>query len=328
MERNWKQILGAYILGVLMPVFMLRLAGWTSPARGEPQGTTVPAVQTQPTTQHVPTVRYLPVLTGDTVLTMELDTYLVGVVLGEMPAYFEEEALKAQAVVARTYALRHHENRMKHPGGAVCTDPGCCQAYVSETVYVERGGAASDVEKIRSAVHATSGWVLTYEGKLIDATYFSCSGGRTEDALAVWGEEIPYLQSVESPGEEEAENYSKTVVFGRDEFQALLGRDLTGMPESWLGVTTYTKGGGVATMVIGGMSYTGTQLRSLLGLNSTAFAMKAEEDGIAVTTSGKGHRVGMSQHGADAMAVTGSTWQEILAHYYQGTRIDKIDSLG
>ena len=327
MERNWKQILGAYILGVLMPVFMLRLAGWTSPARGEPQGTTVPAVQTQPTTQYVPTVRYLPVLTGDTVLTMELDTYLVGVVLGEMPAYFEEEALKAQAVVARTYALRHHENRMKHPGGAVCTDPGCCQAYVSETVYVERGGAASDVEKIRSAVHATSGWVLTYEGKLIDATYFSCSGGRTEDALAVWGEEIPYLQSVESPGEEEAENYSKTVVFGRDEFQALLGRDLTGMPESWLGVTTYTKGGGVATMVIGGMSYTGTQLRSLLGLNSTAFAMKAEEDGIAVTTSGKGHRVGMSQHGADAMAVTGSTWQEILAHYYQGTRIDKIDSL-
>ena len=327
MERNWKQILGAYILGVLMPVFMLRLAGWTSPAHGEPQGTTAPSVQTQPTTQYVPTVRYLPVLTGDTVLTMELDTYLVGVVLGEMPAYFEEEALKAQAVVARTYALRHHENRMKHPGGAVCTDPGCCQAYVSETVYVERGGAASDVEKIRSAVYATSGWVLTYEGKLIDATYFSCSGGRTEDALAVWGEEIPYLQSVESPGEEEAENYSKTVVFGRDEFQALLGRNLTGMPESWLGVTTYTKGGGVATMVIGGMSYTGTQLRSLLGLNSTAFAMKAEEDGIAVTTSGKGHRVGMSQHGADAMAVTGSTWQEILAHYYQGTRIDKIDSL-
>lgn len=328
MERNWKQILGAFCLGVLMPVFMLRLAGWTSPVRGAPQDTTAPSAQTQPTTQYVPQARYLPVLTGDTVLTMELDTYLVGVVLGEMPAYFEEEALKAQAVVARTYALRHHENRTKHPGGAVCTDPGCCQAYVSETVYVERGGEPADVEKIRRAVYATSGWVLTYEGKLIDATYFSCSGGRTEDALAVWGEEIPYLQSVASPGEDDAENYSKTVYFERDVFQTLLGRNMTGMPEDWLGAVTYTKGGGVATMVIGGMSYTGTQLRSLLGLNSTAFAMKAEGDTVAVTTSGKGHRVGMSQHGADAMAATGSTWQEILTHYYQGTRIDKIDSLG
>lgn len=328
MERNGKQMLGAFLLGVLMPLFLLRLAGWTSAARGVQQETTIPETTVEPTVPYVPPVYWLPVLTGDTVVTMELDTYLVGVVLGEMPASFEPEALMAQSVVARTYALRHHEKRIKHTGGAVCTDPGCCQAYVSETVYVERGGDPKDVEKIRTAVKATSGYVLTYGGKLIDATYFSCSGGRTEDALAVWGEEIPYLQSVESPGEEQAENYTKTVHFDPEEFMLLLERDLSGTPESWLGPVSYTEGGGVATAVIGGMSYTGTQLRQLLGLNSIAFTMEAADGGIAVTTSGKGHRVGMSQEGAEAMALQGSSWQEILTHYYQGIRIDKLNEIG
>lgn len=333
MERNWKQLLGAFLLGVMMPLFILRMAGWTSPARGaqtETTGTQPPqTIQRPQVTQPAPPkIRYLPVQTTDSsVLTMELDTYLVGVLLGEMPAYFETDALRAQAVVARTYAMRHHLLQDKHPGGAVCTDPGCCQAYVSETVYMQQGGAPADVEKIRKAVTDTAGWVLTYEGQLIDATYFSCSGGRTEDALAVWGVEIPYLQSVESPGEESAENYIRTVTFSAAEFMSRLGREMTGSPTSWLGTVTYTEGGGVATMVIGGRSYEGTRLRQLLGLNSMAFSMEAAGDSIRVTTSGKGHRVGMSQEGAEAMAVAGATWEEILLHYYQGTRIDKIDSL-
>ena len=333
MERNWKQLLGAFLLGVMMPLFILRMAGWTSPARGaqtETTGTQPPqTIQRPQVTQPAPPkIRYLPVQTTDSsVLTMELDTYLVGVLLGEMPAYFETDALRAQAVVARTYAMRHHLLQDKHPGGAVCTDPGCCQAYVSETVYMQQGGAPADVEKIRKAVTDTAGWVLTYEGQLIDATYFSCSGGRTEDALAVWGVEIPYLQSVESPGEESAENYTRTVTFSAAEFMSRLGREMTGSPTSWLGTVTYTEGGGVATMVIGGRSYEGTRLRQLLGLNSIAFSMEAAGDSIRVTTSGKGHRVGMSQEGAEAMAVAGATWEEILLHYYQGTRIDKIDSL-
>ena len=328
MERNGKQLLGAFVLGVLMPLFVLRLSGWTSAARGVQPETTPSETGITETQPYVPPVYWLPVLTGDTVVTMELDTYLVGVVLGEMPAAFEPEALMAQSVVARTYALRHHEKKIKHTGGAVCTDPGCCQAYVSETVYVERGGRAEDVEKIRAAVKATSGYVLTYEGNLIDATYFSCSGGRTEDALAVWGEEIPYLQSVESPGEESAENFTKSVFMDTQLFQQLLSRELSGEPRSWLGDVTYTQGGGVATAVIGGISYSGTELRQLLGLNSIAFTMEPEKDGILVTTSGKGHRVGMSQEGAEAMALQGRSWQEILTHYYQGIRIDKLGDIG
>ena len=328
MERNGKQLLGTFLLGVLMPLFVLRLSGWTSAARGVQQETVAPTTEEVTAAPYVPPVCWLPVLTGDTVVTMELDTYLVGVLLGEMPAYFEPEALMAQSVVARTYALRHHEKKIKHAGGAVCTDPGCCQAYVSETVYVERGGRPEDVEKIRAAVKATIGYVLTYDGALIDATYFSCSGGRTEDALAVWGEDIPYLQSVVSPGEESAENFTKTVFLNVEAFQRLLGRELSGPPESWLGDVTYTQGGGVATAVIGGISYSGTELRRLLGLNSIAFAMEPEADGISVTTSGKGHRVGMSQEGAEAMALQGSSWQEILIHYYQGIRIDKLTDIG
>ena len=328
MERKWSQIIGAFVLGVLMPALMLRLTGLTRPVDGvQPEKLPTEAV-VETTDRCIPPEYHLPVLSGNTVVTVELDTYLVGVVLGEMPAYFDEEALMAQAVVARTYAVRHHVFRDKHPGGAVCTDPGCCQAYVSETVYVERGGDRSDVEKVKRAVENTAGWVLTYDGEYIDATYFSCSGGWTEDALAVWGADIPYLQAVESPGENGAESYRHTVTFSSREFQDLLGRNLTGRPESWFGPVTLTKGGGVATMIIGGKTYAGTQLRQLLGLNSSAFTMNVVGDRIVVTTSGKGHRVGMSQEGAEAMAVSGSTWQEILLHYYQGIRIDKLSQIG
>jgi stage II sporulation protein D len=193
---------------------------------------------------------------------------------------------------------------------------------------LESRGDPFDVEKITQAVLGTSGEVLTYAGVLADATYFSCSGGRTEDAAAVWGSDIPYLQAVDSPGEEGASVYTDTMYFTADEFQSALGQTLSGSPKSWLGAMTRSDGGGVATMMIGGKSYTGVQLRSLLGLNSTAFTMEVKDGNIVVTTKGKGHRVGMSQYGADAMAVTGSTYEQILQHYYQGTVIDKMDRLG
>lgn len=331
MERNWKQLAGVFLMGVLMPGLAVRIGGAIVPARGQAE-TTLPAESTAAEVTEAPAVGQavsIPVKMADgTVISMELEEYLVGVVIGEMPASFEPEALKAQAVVARTFTLRCAQRGDKHTDAAVCTDSRCCQSYLSVADYYAAGADEADVEKIRSAVQSTAGQVLTYNGELIEATYFSCSGGRTEDAAAVWGGEVPYLQSVESPGEENAAVYTETVTFTASEFASLLGRKLTGSPESWFGVTTYTEGGGVATTVLAGRSYTGTELRSLLSLNSTVFTMKAEGNTITVTTTGKGHRVGMSQYGADAMAVLGSTYEEILAHYYQGTRIDKIDALG
>ena len=337
MDKGWKQVLAAVILGVFVPKIILSAAGWIVPrqqssVQEQPQTEATSASQPTEATAEVPEqiVTYLPVLTGaGEVTVMELEEYIRGVVLAEMPASFEEEALKAQAIVARTYALKRQEEGIRHPDGAVCTDHTCCQAYISDKDYLAEGrGNQTCIDKIAQAVEATQGQVLTYEGTLIEATYFSCSGGRTEDAVAVWGTDVPYLQAVDSPGEENADAYWEQVYFTATEFAAALGRTLTGAPSSWLGKVTYTDGGGVATMYIGGICYEGTQLRALLGLNSTIFTMTASSGGITVDMLGHGHRVGMSQYGADAMAVTGSTCEEILAYYYQGTRIDKINTLG
>ncbi len=251
---------------------------------------------------------------------LTLEEYLVGVVLAEMPASFETEALKAQAVVARTYTRKRMVSG-KHEKAQVCMDSTCCQAYTGESDYLAQGGKEALVEKVRQAVTDTDGLVLCYGGRLIDATYFSCSGGATEDAVAVWGQEVPYLQSVESPGEEAAPRYSDTVTFSARDFAMALGLSASGDPADWFGQVTYTEGGGVDTLIIQGEAFRGTRLRSLLGLRSTCFSWKVTGDSIAITTRGYGHRVGMSQYGAQAMAQSGSTFQDILAHYYQGTEL-------
>ncbi len=328
MKPNWHQIIFSLILGMLLPSLTLRLGSVFVNEPTEPQTEPTQSIQTQPT-QAAPLQRQIPVLSADGSLEhMDLESYLIGVVLAEMPASFEPEALKAQAIVARTYAWKRHQDADHHTQKAVCRDSTCCQAYISSAEYLKTLGTQADVDKITEAVRATAGQVLTYRGELAEATYFSCSGGRTEDAAAVWGADIPYLQSVPSPGEEEAAVYTDTVTFTPTEFAEALGRRLYGKPQNWLSVVTRSEGGGVETMVLAGLRYSGVQLRQLLELNSTAFTMTVEDGNIVVTTKGKGHRVGMSQYGADAMAVQGSTCRDILAHYYPGTVIDKWDPLG
>lgn len=329
MERNWKQLVAVFLLGFMIPALAIRIGSMfvrvTSTEETWPSGTMGITVSSRPT-QSVDTLVSV-LMDSGTVQVMELESYLLGVLLGEVPASFEMEALKAQAVVARTYTLYCAIAGDRHVGAAVCTDSTCCQSYYSEADYIAAGGLQWEVDKIRTAIAETKDQVLTYEGNLIMATYFSCSGGRTEDAVAVWGAELPYLQSVESPGEEQAQVFTNTVYYTSEEFAALLGRTLAGEPASWIGSATYTNGGGVAMMTVAGRSYTGTELRKLLSLNSTAFTMTADSGGIYITTTGKGHRVGMSQYGADAMAAMGSSYTQILMHYYQGTRIDKMGAI-
>lgn len=325
MKRFWQQILAAFLMGALLPALLVRIGSLFVIADTPQKPATVPE---DDVLQEVYTAT-VPVLLTDTSLSiMELESYVCGVVLAEMPVDFSVEALKAQAVAARTCALYCARKATKHYGGAVCTDSGCCQAYMTPEEYESDGGSAEQIEKVRSAVRATAGQVLTYRGAIIDATYFSCSGGMTEDAVAVWGSDVPYLQSVRSPGEEWAEIYSQTVRYSAEEFQVLLGRSLTGAPDTWLGAVERTRGGGVATMVLGGKTYTGTGLRKLLKLNSTAFSIQADSSGITISVTGRGHRVGMSQYGAETMALAGSTYAEILSYYYQGTRIDKLQAVG
>lgn len=244
---------------------------------------------------------------------MALDAYLQRVLLGEMPASFEPEALKAQAVAARTYTMKHRE---KH-NGKLCTDSTCCQAFCDDGVFA--AFSEEDRERAAAAVRETDGLVLTYEGALIDATFFSCSGGRTEDALAVWGTDVPYLCSVASPGEEAAQYDRDSVTFSRETLEKALGISLGADRESWVGTATFTEGGGVEAMELGGQRFTGVYLRKALGLRSTAFTVTVEEGGLRFDTRGYGHRVGLSQYGANAMASHGADFQTILSHYYPGT---------
>ena len=318
--KDWiRDILFALFVGVAMPAMVLNFV--TAVWREVPK-------QTQTQQEILQWVEQVPlsvkVRSGETVEEGDLDAYLVGVVLAEMPASFEPEALKAQAVVARTYARKAGITGGKHGDGSVCTEPSCCQGYLSEEMYLEQGGAQEAVERIRNAVYSTSGQVLTYDGQLIEATYFSCSGGSTEDAAAVWGRDFPYLQSVDSPGEEEATHYRDTVVFDPETVEEKLGIRLTGNPSQWVSAVSYTDGGGVAEISIGGKSFSGTELRSLLGLRSASFLVETAENAITITTRGYGHRVGMSQYGADAMAVAGRSYKDILTHYYQGAELAQI----
>lgn len=334
MDKMWKQVLAAVILGTMVPRLITSAGLWLTgrqnpePTESAPSESEAVSYPTESTAAVLAPV-YIPVLTGKAdISVMELENYVVGVVLAEMPASFEPEALKAQAVVARTYALRRISLGDRHPDGAVCTDSGCCQAYISQDRYLESRGTQADVSKIRQAVTETAGLVLMYADEVAESTYFSCSGGRTEGALEVWGADLPYLQAVDSPGEEGASSYQARVGFSAERFANALGAKLTGDPKIWFGRTTYTAGYGVKTMIIGDKSYSGTQLRQLLGLNSTRFSVTVEGDTIWIDTQGKGHRVGMSQYGAEAMAVTGKDYLQILGYYYPSTVIDKVGEIG
>lgn len=320
MTGKWMPLLLTVVLVIGFPRLVFGIWSITNDIENKPN------INTAPSDTEIETTIY--VVRGDAVEEMKLEDYLVGVLLLEIPADFHIEAQKAQAVVARTYALRTTQFKDKHEKKAICTDPGCCQGYRDPGEYLSLGGSAERIALAQNAVSETIGQILTYEGVLIDATYFSSSGGQTEDALAVWGVDIPYLQSVNSPGEENMANYWDIKTFTSHAFQEALGQELHGAPNQWFGKRTYTRGGGVETMLIGGRLYTGTMLRKLLGLRSTAFSIAVTSDTIAITTRGFGHRVGMSQYGAQAMAVSGKGYQDILAHYYPGTVIDKVDFIG
>ena len=239
-----KEILLSFLAGLVLPV-VLALAFQRAPGVGDVESDAL-----TPTRAAVDGKEQLTVLAkSGNLQQMSLDEYLVGVVLAEMPADFDSEALKAQAVVARTYTRRRMDSG-KHNKAAVCMDPGRWQGGRSNVDYLDNGGRQSAIVKVRRAVAETDGAGRCYDGKLIDATYFSCSGGSTEDAVAVWGQDVPYLQAVQSPGEEEAPRYLDTVTFTAAERARRLGSENRGDPAGWFAEVTYTDGGGVETITV------------------------------------------------------------------------------
>lgn len=321
-----KYIWMTFLLVCILPSVMLRFFDLKDNiGQAQPEGVTTTTVPTEPGESNENKHITVNVLKKDKIEQMSLEEYVFCVVLAEMPAEFDVEALKAQAVVARTYTCKKLEDS-KHKNADVCTDSACCQAYMDTAGYLLSGGTNEDLNKIRSAVESTAGEVLKYGNELIEATYFSCSGGKTEDAAAVWGSDVPYLQAVDSPGEEKAAHFTDTVRFSVKEFSNCLGQEFSGNPGKWIEHISYTEGGGVASIVLQGTTYSGTEIRQKLGLRSTAFVMTITGDTVTVTTKGFGHRVGMSQYGAEAMAVQGSDYREILDHYYTDTTLSTLVS--
>ena len=270
--------------------------------------------------------RRVKLLTPQGTLDLSMGEYLLGVVAAEMPADFPPEALKAQAVAARTDTVWRQNGHSPHPDGACCTDPACCKGWLSPEELTERWGADFDrlAAAVRRAVEETDGTVLLYGGEPIFAAFHACSDGSTEASENVWQEALPYLRSVSSP--ETAETvpgfYSELALswaeLRRVAEENLPATDLRGPGETWLTDPEYAESGRLLTVKLGGVELRGTRLRSLLGLRSAAVTWTCEEEGIRFRASGYGHGVGMSQYGARQMALDGADCWSILAHYYPG----------
>lgn len=268
--------------------------------------------------------------TGET-KTIALEEYLVRVVAAEMPASFDLEALKAQAVAARTYTLRRQEWTAQkpdphHPQAAVCTDPGHCQAYISDEAMQAKWGALFYIhyrQKIEEAVKSTYRQVLVYHGELIDPAYHANSGGRTANSEEVWPSALPYLTSVPSPWDTEAPHATETRSISTRELNNLLNLNLPLDRPPDIALLSRTPSGRVREAELGGRRFTGLELREKLDLNSTFFTWQQEDQGLTLVTTGKGHGVGLSQYGADFLGRQGRTYQEILTYYYSGVELAK-----
>ena len=263
---------------------------------------------------------------------INLDEYLYGVISAEMPASYELEALKSQAVVARTYTLYKIINSKPHGEEAdICDSYECCQAWISKEARFERWDDSTENEnwnKILTAVNETKGKVITYEGKIINAFFHANSGGKTEIPVNVWGGTgYPYLQVVETSGEEGYTQYSSEVQLTIEElinkFKEKyddISVNLENINEE-IKVLEYTESGRVKTLKIGNKNIAGTEVRSILGLRSTNFDIEISENNITFKVTGYGHGIGMSQTGADAMAKQGSNYEQIIKHFYVGVEI-------
>lgn len=264
------------------------------------------------------------------VVELTMEEYLWGVVAAEMPASFETEALKAQACAARTYTVIR-QNSGKHPDADICGDSTCCQAYIERAAAEARWGlnAREYGRKIDQAVAETDGLGIFYQDQPIQALFFSSAAGKTVDAVEVWGNSVAYLKSVDSPEGDEVPNYRTQVTLGAEEVKSLVlnaypGADLSGDPSAWFGEARRNEGGGVISVLLGGVTLTGGQVRSLFSLRSAAFTVSWDGAQFTFDVTGYGHGVGLSQYGANAMAKAGSDFEEILTWYYTGTQVREL----
>lgn len=248
------------------------------------------------------------------IINLELEEYVLGVVGAEMPASFNIEALKAQTILARTYALKSIKN------GKKLTDTVSTQAYKdnSELQKLWKNDYTKYYEKIKKAVNETKGKVILYNNEYIDAVYHSTSNGKTENSKNVWKNILPYLVSVDSSWDKNVKSYKKETIFEINEFCNILKLDVE---EPITYEIIHNETGRVRQITINNKTFAGTEFRNLLKLRSTDFEIEINDEKVKVTTYGYGHGVGMSQYGANEMAKQGYSYIQILKHYYTGVVI-------
>lgn len=266
---------------------------------------------------------------------ISIDEYLCNVVSAEMPASYEIEALKAQAIVARTYTIYKIENK-KHDNADICDDSTCCQAWISKEnrfARWEENQRETNWKKICDCVNDTIGKIITYENKPINAFFHSNSGGITEIPVNVWGGTgYPYLQSVETSGEDNYTQYESEVILTQEELINKLKQKYSDISIDFsnsddIKIMEYTESTRVKTIKFGNHELSGVETRTIFGLKSTNFEVISENGNIKFSVKGYGHGVGMSQTGADSMAKQGSSAEDIIKHFYIGVEIKDVNLL-
>ena len=295
-----------------------------SPPTPSPVPVQEPAAAAEPEPAAAQTVR---VLHDGKLMEMDMEQYIVGVTAAEMPADFEPEALKAQAVAARTYAL-YCARTKRHPDADVCTDSACCQAWMSDDAMRRSwGDSCKDrLSRITEAVLSTRGEYLCYDGAPVFAAFHSSSAGMTEDCGEIWSP-LPYLVSVDSPETAgDVPDYISYRALSPLDFRDTIlhdrpDADFSAPETQWVEAVERDGSGRVSSVKIAGIQLGGVEMRSLFSLRSTHFALEYMEGAFLFTVTGFGHGVGMSQYGAEAMADDGADYTRILAHYYPGTTL-------
>ena len=261
---------------------------------------------------------------------MSFEGYVCGVVAAEMPAQYHMEALKAQAVAARTRLLRQMKDGgcSLHPDADICTDSSHCQGYATLAQCREKWGESYEIycDRIVRAQRETQREWIAYEGEPITVLYHAISGGRTENVQSVFSQELPYLVSVHSEGEERVRGYQEETLYTFNEIAKVLNQsldmELTAEElRRTFAISGYTESGRVQSVQIGNRQIDGTLLRNALGLRSTWFSISMDHQGILFHQRGYGHGVGMSQAGANSMAAAGADYKQIIQHYYTGVYI-------
>ena len=261
---------------------------------------------------------------------MDMRDYIIGSVSAEVPASYNEEAIKAQALAAVTFAEYRKKNAGEEniSGADISDDSSKHQGYMSKAEMQEKWGDAFDIyyEKIADCVDEVLGKVITYDGEPIMAAYHAISSGKTESAKNMWGKDIEYLRSSDSSWDKDSTRYSSEVVLTAQELakkvSSIENSDFSEDEENWIKIKSVSDSGTVLEAEICGVKMTGMEIRNLLSLRSPSFDVEYNDGEFVFSVSGYGHGVGMSQNGANCMAQNGKTYEEIIAHYYPGTIIE------